>query len=297
MPTHPSLPKQIHPDTRCGLPLEQPCVHRTTSTLPDTPKRVHTVPLLHSMSSIPATPPSHTPSRRRYWHPEATPRVRSTMPSRASRPSRSPMDCNPVTRFCNKYETELIDLFNNNSLHGFPAEVTEAEAPITLREFAPEDFEALCRMDLAMSVELLGEEDTYGENWIRKRTTPGRHSFLNWRTFSAVVEGRPDPVGFVMSMYNKGHGFVELFWLMVDPAFRRRGVAGNLINKMIQSAHADWKTYTFRLHCLETNAGGLSFYQSLYWKKVLLKQDYPERGVNSWRLRLDVDPQTLQIIQ
>ena len=81
--------------------------------------------------------------------------------------------------------------------------------------------------------------------------------------------------------------YVELFWLLVDPAHRRRGLARQLCECLFQlcAAGGDWAHASeFRLHVIAENTSAKRLYEEMGFTSTVLKRNYPEPSFNSWRM-------------
>ena len=91
-----------------------------------------------------------------------------------------------------------------------------------------------------------------------------------------------DPLGYTCSVALKdGHvaGFLvtretapdecEILNLAVHPSYRRRGIARNLVNHVLQRAPANWF-----LEVRESNLPAISFYKSLGFRHVGRRENY-----------------------
>ena len=81
--------------------------------------------------------------------------------------------------------------------------------------------------------------------------------------------------------------YVELFWLLVDPAHRRRGLARQLCECLFQlcADGGDWAHASeFRLHVVAENTSAKRLYEEMGFTCTVLKRNYPEPSFNSWRM-------------
>ena len=81
--------------------------------------------------------------------------------------------------------------------------------------------------------------------------------------------------------------YVELFWLLVDPAHRRRGLARRLCECLFQlcADGGDWAHVSeFRLRVIAENTSAKRLYEEMGFTSTVLKRNYPELSFNSWRM-------------
>ncbi len=140
-----------------------------------------------------------------------------------------------------------------------------------------------------------------------------------WRAWTAAISTSPNgiasppddmPVGFLLAQIrNQGKKhrtqrsavpgskrrkcndsadyYVELFWLLVDPAHRRRGLARQLCACLFQlcADGGEWAHASeFRLHVLAENTGAKRLYEEMGFTCTVLKRNYPEPSFQSWRM-------------
>jgi ribosomal-protein-alanine N-acetyltransferase len=95
-------------------------------------------------------------------------------------------------------------------------------------------------------------------------------SYLDYSCRVAVIDGRV--VGFLVFRriaQGDAEGEHEILNLSVEPAQRRRGVAGSLVNAALAQAHGAWY-----LEVRESNVAAIRLYESLGFRPAGRREEY-----------------------
>jgi len=166
----------------------------------------------------------------------------------------------------------------------------------------------LCAFDVLRHLDLIVQHDermtrdlgldadqAYGRKWFVARCDPAREHFLNWKALTAQLCHGDAAVGFALVVVNrrvlptKPRGDVcSIFFLSVDPEFQGRGIGSAMIRHIVQWA-TEQGIKQVRLHVMEHNVRAIHLYERLgFGVAGPLLKNYPQRGVNAWRLKMDL---------
>ena len=123
-----------------------------------------------------------------------------------------------------------------------------------LRDVVDSDLRLLAELDQAMCSELAEADKlpppAFGLQWFTNHCSPGRKGYQHWKAFAACVKDRPQ--GFIVFHVRDAgrkkwprnswqhQPSVELFWLMVAPDSRSKGVGRLLVEHLLSHARQFW---------------------------------------------------------
>ena len=100
------------------------------------------------------------------------------------------------------------------------------------------------------------------------------------------------PVGFVLYFRAKGgsanseperrNEYIDLYWILVHPKHRQKGVGSALISSVCELGKQEWPNVNaVRLYVMESNTKALSLYKNHGFEILKRRENYPEIGVAS----------------
>ena len=128
----------------------------------------------------------------------------------------------------------------------------------------------------------------FGEEIFEKMCNLPREKYANYRTLVATRNNIQ--VGFAIFYRNKASAkHVELFWLLVHPFHRRKGVGLSLLKEMRQYCIDEFpECEKIKLHVNERNGNAKSLYEKIGFALKGTKHDYPEIGETSHRMEMEI---------
>ena len=130
-----------------------------------------------------------------------------------------------------------------------------AKADVTLRDFRPEDVEAVCRWfnDERVTADLVGSRDSFSledaRGWVERAMDAGRD-----RKWAITIDGIDQPVGFVALFGLDRQLGPELAVLVGDPAAWGRGVAREAERQACVEAFQTYGVHRVHAEIPSTNA-------------------------------------------
>ena len=162
-----------------------------------------------------------------------------------------------------------------------------ANGQISVRNYVDSDLSVLTNLDIIVNDEMSSR--MFGEEIFKAMCSVQRETYLDYRT---LVATRNDAqVGFAIFYKNgKNAKHVELFWLLVHPFHRRKGVGLCLLNEMRRVCIEDFPDCDkIKLHVNESNGIAKSLYEKIGFTLKGTKHDYPEIGETSHRMEMEID--------
>ena len=157
---------------------------------------------------------------------------------------------------------------------------------IVVREYVNEDLPVLSNLDIVVNDEM--STRMFGEEIFEKMCNIPREKYKDYRT---LVATRNDiQIGFAIFYKNlKSSKHVELFWLLVHPFHRRKGIGLSLLKKMRQACIDEFpECEKIKLHVNERNGNAKSLYEKIGFTLKGTKHDYPELGETSHRMEMEI---------
>ena len=127
------------------------------------------------------------------------------------------------------------------------------------------------------------EEDSFNAPWTEEDFV--KH-LRNRNVIGMVAEVDQRVVGYMVYELNRTH--LAILNIAVDPAFRRRGIGRQMIEKLAGKLRPTART-SLRLHVMEPNVAAQVFFRSCGLKAVAIKDEWFETGETAYEMRLSVN--------